>query len=159
MPPKTQTKKKQRVRVTNKALEARQFSSVRLPQKSEVAATKVNVDAMYRAQEPSSAGLSAAPAPGAGATTFDPIPNDPIFYVVENSQYWPPPSLAELQETTGVKAANADGFDTYDRREDETRARQVRQKVIKGELNHPRGKPRQNKIVLYESSSDDDEKK
>ncbi|EPY26122.1 hypothetical protein STCU_00176 [Strigomonas culicis] len=157
MPPKTQAKK-QRVRVTNKALEARQFSSVRLPQKSEVAAVKVNVDAMYRAQEPNSS-VPAAPAPASGGATFDPIPNDPMFYAVENSQYWPPPTVAELQERTGVAAASADGFDTYDRRDDEKRARQARQKIVKGELNHPRGKPRQNRIVVYESSSDEDEKK
>lgn len=167
-------KKPQRVRVTNKALESRQFSTVRLPRSSEVPAQKVDVQAMYQelegkrgagaghaaasrssnsaaaaAASPSSSSIPAAAAAAAG-TAFDPIVNDAMFTILTRSKYWPPPSLEELHASTGHD--HGDGFDAYDRREDDKQARKERVKVVKGEINHPRGKARQNTIVKLEDS-------
>ncbi|CAD2212683.1 hypothetical protein, conserved [Angomonas deanei] len=114
-----------------------------MPLKSEIPNPKVNVSAMYDNSD-------AASKP----QEFDPIPNDPMFYVVENSKYWPPPSLQELHQTTGIVAEN-DGFDSYDRREDESNAKKERVKIVKGVLNHPRGKPPQNERKTFDSSDDD----
>ncbi|KPA77821.1 hypothetical protein ABB37_06638 [Leptomonas pyrrhocoris] len=161
MPPKQPPAKKktaQRVRVTNKALESRQFSTVRLPRTNEVAAQKVDVQSMFRelATDPSrlTSGNSGA-AVAAPSSSFDPIVNDAMFSVVAHSQYWPPPSLEALHAKTGQD--HGDGFDSYDRREDDKRARKERAKVIKGEINHPRGKTRQNTIVKLSDSSGSDE--
>ncbi|KEG11097.1 hypothetical protein DQ04_02981020 [Trypanosoma grayi] len=165
MPPKQQAKK-QRVRVTNKALEARQFSTVRLPRKSEVHAPQVDVARIYedRAQRGSGSGSGPKdPSSGSGnnaadtgqtsSLAFDPIPKDPMFVVVAKSKYWPPPPLAELQASSGVPVS--DGFDTYDRREDDKQARKEHTKMVRGELNHPRGKPRQNTLVKLDDSDEE----
>lgn len=180
MPPTQQSAKKkkpQRVRVTNKALESRQFSTVRLPRTNEVPAQKVDVQSLFqeldgdrvrRPQPPSSVANSSTGSgaatttattntTGAASSSFDPIVNDPMFSIVTNSQYWPPPSLEELHAKTGHD--HGDGFDSYDRREDDKQARKERTKVIKGEINHPRGKARQNTIVKLEDSSASDEEK
>lgn len=175
MPPKQQQqsakkKKPQRVRVTNKALEGRQFSTVRLPRTNEVPAQKVDVQAMFqeldsdhtrRPQNTTAAAAAAAAASHASvqaaapsSSNFDPIVNDPMFSVVAHSQFWPPPSLEELHARTGHD--HGDGFDSYDRREDDKQARKERAKVIKGEINHPRGKARLNTIVKLADSSDSD---
>lgn len=167
MPPKQQSakaKKPQRVRVTNKALESRQFSTVRLPRTNEVPAQKVDVQSMFRELSSESRDPARVAATSTTGTTlpsavqpsssFDPIVNDPMFSIVANSKYWPPPSLEELHAKTGHD--HGDGFDNYDRREDDKQARKERTKVIKGEINHPRGKPRQNKIVKLSDSSDSD---
>ncbi|GET87396.1 hypothetical protein, conserved [Leishmania tarentolae] len=165
---KNAKKKSQRVRVTNKALESRQFSTVRLPRTSEVPAQKVDVHSMY--QELACASSGGTPAASASKSTgavssaslahsssgFDPIANDAMFAIVTNSTYWPPPSLEELHAKTGHD--HGDGFDSYDRREDDKKARKERVKVMKGEVNHPRGKPRQNTIIqLSDSTSSDDD--
>ncbi|KAG5482495.1 hypothetical protein CUR178_05635 [Leishmania enriettii] len=160
-------KKPQRVRVTNKALESRQFSTIRIPRSSEVPAQKADIKGMYQELEGRrSGGTSAASAAKeVGATSdasspsfssgFDPIVSDPMFMIVIKSRYWPPPSLEELHAQTGHD--HGDGFDSYDRREDDRRARKERVKVAKGEINHPRGKPRQNTIIeLSDSSSSSD---
>lgn len=63
--------------------------------------------------------------------------------------------MAELQKTTGIDVAGVDGFDSYDRRADDAAARKASTQIIKGELNHPRGKPRKNTIVRLSDSSDD----
>lgn len=132
MPPK---KPQQRIRQTNKSQEAKRFSSVKMPQKSEI--------------EQKSLMHSADPA------AFDPIPGDGMFNVVENSKYWPPPSLEEVMKLSGKTADLADGMDLYDRRDDEAKAKKQHAAKIKGELNHPRGKEPKNKKVRLES---DDEK-
>lgn len=167
MPPKghhqqQQNKKRQRTHTTNRSVEAQQFSSVRLPRSSEVQPQKVNVDAMH-ADVSGGGGYgirptpSSSPAGGGAAAVFDPIPNDPMFYPVEGSRYWPPPSLEALQKATGVSVVGTDGFDSYDRRADDETARKEKAKVVKGELNHPRGKARKNVIVKLSNSDSDDE--
>lgn len=201
------SRKPQRVRVTNKALESRQFSTVRMPRGGDaLQAPKANVDSLYRdvqrtttsgsggghgeskgergdgqqlpqqhTRGPASSSSSASPSashsgklPSSSAANraasgaffeFDPIPNDPMFVIVEQSQYWPPPTLQELEEQTGVSVVGTDGFDAYDRREDDKKARQERVKRVPGELHHPRGKPRQNVIVQFDDDDDDEEKK
>ncbi|RNC43354.1 hypothetical protein TcCL_NonESM06981 [Trypanosoma cruzi] len=167
MAPKKQATK-QRVRVTNKALEARQFSTVRLPRKAEMQAPQVDVERMYEDHDrgyrrgDEKRGDGGGDAGGVNAQKsvpliFDPIPNDPLFVVVAKSKYWPPPPLEELRAANG--APIEDGFDAYDRREDDRAARRERVRVVRGELNHPRGKPRQNTIVkLNDSDEEKDEK-
>eukprot|EP00796_Vickermania_ingenoplastis_P007029 gene7029-4985_t len=94
-----------------------------------------------------------------GAAAFDPIRNDPVLVVVEKSSYWPPPTLEELQQRTGIKlgSGNDDGFDLYDRREEEAEARKEKQLLAahkrKGELQHPRGRPPRNTVEKLDSSS------
>ncbi|CCW71710.1 unnamed protein product [Phytomonas sp. Hart1] len=154
--PKNSTRKPQRIRLTNKALESQQFSTLRLPRKGESVVPKVNVDAIF-------ADLGEGGSGGAKAANFafDPIPDDGMFDVVEKSAYWPPPSLAALVASTGIAVEGGDGFDSYNRLEDDAQGRERVEKVKKivGELNHPRGKPRQNKILKLEpsSASEDDE--
>ncbi|KAG5508745.1 hypothetical protein JKF63_05243 [Porcisia hertigi] len=161
-------KKPQRVRVTNKALESRQFSTVRLPRKSEVPAQKVDVKSLYQelaggpshgsvaAAATGNSAVVAAAAASPSSSGFDPIAHDPMFIIVAKSKYWPPPSLEELHAKTGHD--HGDGFDSYDRRDDDKLARKERAKVIKGEINHPRGKPRKNNVVkLSDSNSDNDD--
>ncbi|EKF27463.1 hypothetical protein MOQ_008814 [Trypanosoma cruzi marinkellei] len=165
MAPKKQATK-QRVRVTNKALEARQFSTVRLPRKAEVQVPQVDVERMYedhdrgnrRGDEKRGDAGGDVAARESVPLNFDPIPNDPLFVVVAKSKYWPPPPLEELRAANG--APIDDGFDAYDRREDDRAARRERVKVVHGELNHPRGKPRQNTILnLDDSDEEKDEKR
>ncbi|ORC89949.1 uncharacterized protein TM35_000102170 [Trypanosoma theileri] len=176
MAPKKQVKK-QRVRVTNKALEARQFSTVRMPKTSEVQTSKVDVARMFEDRDAGSVATARVQsnnntndnstthnnnnnngnAAHPSSQAFDPIPNDPMFVVVAKSKYWPPPTLEELHAETGAEIT--DGFDTYDRREDDKQSRQERTKIVRGELNHPRGKPRQNTLVKLDDDSDDAEEK
>jgi hypothetical protein len=162
MPPKQQRsakKKPQRVRVTNKALESRQFSTVRLPRTNEVPAQKVDVQSMFQELDSTrpttspNASVTHSNTAAAVPSSFDPIVNDPMFSIVAKSKYWPPPSLEELHAKTGHD--HGDGFDSYDRREDDKKARKERAKVIKGEINHPRGKARQNTIVRLSDSDSD----
>ncbi|AYU77621.1 hypothetical protein conserved [Leishmania donovani] len=158
-------RKLQRVRVTNKALESRQFSTVRLPRTSEVPAQKADVHSMYQelacgssggtaAASSKSASAASAAASPPSSSGFDPIANDAMFTIVTKSKYWPPPSLEELHAKTGHD--HGDGFDSYDRREDDKKARKERVKVVKGEVNHPRGKPRQNTVIQLSDSSSSD---
>ena len=93
-------------------------------------------------------GVSAATAAGSSDAAFDPIPNDPMFSVVENSKYWPPMSLEELQKSSGITLA-ADGMDLYDRREDDANAKKEKVAKMKGEVNHPRGKATKNVKVSF----------
>lgn len=180
---KHQKKKPQRTRVTKKALESQQFSSVRLPRGNEGPAQKVDLQAMYRDVDPtqemppattasssatadtatpiimrgsSGASLNGMTSSTSNSTTcgFDPIQNDAMFIVVKHSKYWPPPSIEDLHKKTGND--HGDGFDAYDRRDDDSNARSERSKVVKGELNHPRGKPRKNTIVKLDNDSSDD---
>ncbi|RNF01990.1 hypothetical protein TraAM80_06652 [Trypanosoma rangeli] len=158
MSPKLQAKK-QRVRVTNRALEARQFSTVRLPRRAEAQVPQVDVERMYddRGREGGDSGAKRGDGNGGEQASvpsvFDPIPADPLFVVIVKSKYWPPPPLEELQARG--EGAISDGFDAYDRREDDSAARKERVKVVRGELNHPRGKPRQNTLVQLDDSEDD----
>lgn len=155
------------MRVTNKALESRQFSTVRLPRTHEAPTQKVDVQSMFvelgegsavPSHNTAATTANTAPATAAAAaaapssSSFDPIVNDPMFSIVATSLYWPPPSLEEVHARTGRDIG--DGFDSYDRREDDKQARKDRAKVIKGEINHPRGKVRQNTIVKLADSSD-----
>lgn len=48
-----------------------------------------------------------------------------------------------------------DGFDLYNRVADDARAKKEHTHIVKGELNHPRGKPRQNTITRFDDSSSD----
>ncbi|CCW64983.1 unnamed protein product [Phytomonas sp. EM1] len=141
---KPTTRKAPRVRMTNKALESQQFSTLRTPRRSEVAPQTVNVAEMFD------------DARRASAPTFDPIPADTMFDIVTESAFWPPPSLKSLEEKTGIAVAGGDGFDTFNRQEDDARARREnreREKVVLGELHHPRGKPRRNAIIKLDDSS------
>lgn len=144
------------MRVTNKALESRQFSTARLPRTSEVPAQKVDVHSMYqelgcRSSGGTTAASSSKLASAAYSSGFDPVSSDAMFTIVAKSKYWPPPSLEELHAKTGHD--HGDGFDSYDRREDDKKARKERVKVAKGEVNHPRGKPRQNTVIHLSDSS------
>ncbi|RNF19288.1 uncharacterized protein Tco025E_04223 [Trypanosoma conorhini] len=151
MAPKRQATK-QRVRVTNRAREARQFSTVRLPRRAEVQAAAADVERMH---EDRGGGGGHGGGQTSAPPAFDPIPADPLFVVVAASKHWPPPSLEELQAASG--APISDGFDAYDRREDDREARKERVKVVRGELNHPRGKPRQNTLVRLDDSEEGEE--
>lgn len=165
--PQKSERKRQRVRPTNKGLEAMQFSTVRpsslahadaLPATSSAASPRLLQHLMSDSSQRS-------PAPTSKSETFDPIQNDPVLVVVPNSTYWPPPSLEELQERSGVKVSGSDGLDLYDRREEEAEAKRAKAAAMKeerrkGELQHPRGKPRKNVVEKLDSSScsgDDDE--
>ncbi|AAZ13331.1 uncharacterized protein TEOVI_000802800 [Trypanosoma equiperdum] len=162
--------KKQRIRMTNKAVEGLRFSTVRMPAKSEVQKQQTDISRLISDHEDKRSGDSTREngEEGArgrssgngrtrqvGSAAFDPIPNDPMFFIVEKSKYWPPPSLEDLHKSVGVEMSG-DGFDPYDRREDDEQARQARTKIVRGELNHPRGKPRKNTLVKLESSSGSD---
>ena len=117
---KKEHRKAPRVRATNKSLEAKQFSTVRLPRKAEVrAANEGTLPDDMRAH----GAFGAAPkkpattAPAATSADFDPIPNDGTFVIVENSKHWPPPKLDEvLLQRAGGRLV--DGLDTYDRSDD-----------------------------------------
>ena len=122
-------KKPQRVRTTNRAKEAKQFSSVRLPRRSEMPMTNVT--------------MHSTP-----TLDFDPIPSDSMFSIVANSKYWPPVPLEELRGSWG--ALNADGMDLFDRREDEARGCREKIAKISGEVNHPRGKARKQEKIKFE---------
>nr|CCC92322.1 conserved hypothetical protein [Trypanosoma congolense IL3000] len=162
--------KKQRVRMTNKAVEGLRFSTVRMPAKSETQRQTADIDRLLSERHSKSDGIeerggravverAAAVDPKEGlssSSVFDPISSDPMFIVVEKSKYWPPPTLQELHASKGVEMSG-DGFDPYDRRQDDQQARKERAKVVRGELNHPRGKPRKNMLVSLESSGSDAE--
>ena len=143
---------KQRVRQTNKSIEAQRFTTVKLPRSSEVnAPSRIHeVDANSGAQ-------------GTAAGGFDPIPNDGMFTIPTTSQYWPPPPLeALLQEYNAAARAAGDnsvtelsteGMDMYDRRADDAAAKAAKLKIVKvaGEVVHPRGKQAKNSKVLFEA--------
>lgn len=135
-------KKKQRIRPTNKSLESQRFSSVKMPKGNEVTGVNAHI---HEVDKLTSSGMA-----------FDPIPNDGMFTVVENSKYWPPPSLEELQQSSGIATLAGDGMDMYDRREDDAAAKKEKIKILKvmGEVNHPRGKGAKNVKVKLD---DDDE--
>lgn len=159
MPPKVSgqhTKKHQRVRVTNKAMEARQFSTVRLPRQSEVKdkSKPVFVDDVQRAQQHRQLQQEQEhkqAAPSTQSADFDPIRNDGMFVIVQSSKLWPPPPLVEGDHA---------GMDQYDRRGDDAAAAKQAAvtvaKVKRGEVRHPRNKPASNaRVVLDEQPSDD----
>lgn len=220
----TKKSSKQRVRVTKKLLESRQFSTVRLPNNSRgFEIVKANVHALSNESDhgvsaersvtsgPGSAdGTSGAPwmdehratsrshasrysvggvdfsslpsnkdqrgevsvlrkfsghssrdgdcvvhpvskSDVSPAFAFDPIPNDPMFEPVLQSSYWPPPKLSALESSTGISVVGTDGFDSYDRRADDKLASRSSSNIVKGELNHPRGKERRNTIIKLDS--------
>lgn len=140
------TNPQQRRRETTRSAEGRQFSTVgkvsRLP---EVRAKPNKMDFGQ--------GDSGAKTEEAGATaSFDPIRDDPVFAVVQYSKFWPPPPLSSLVSAsagTAVDAAGVGEMDMYDRRADDVKAKAETLKNIRGEVNHPRGKARQNtKVAL-----------
>jgi hypothetical protein len=128
--------KKQRVRLTNRGREAQRFSSVRKPRGGDVVHGNAEIHSMTRGE----------------ADRFDPIPGDGMFTIVESSAYWPPPSIAALEESLGPQTHLTDGMDMFDRREDERCARKETLKKIKGELRHPRGKLAQNSKVQFDEN-------
>ncbi|CUG88406.1 Hypothetical protein, putative [Bodo saltans] len=144
--------KKQRVRPTNKSIESQRFTTVKLPRSSEVVAQSRIHELEQR--------TATTPAGG-----FDPIPNDGMFLIVEESQYWPPPPLDDLMrsfnEANGGQShtstvALADGMDMYDRRADDAAAKSAKLKVVKaiGEVSHPRGKAAKNVKVQFNDNDD-----
>ena len=120
-----------RVRTTKRSLEAKQFSSIPMPKSDEVQGANAHIHEKVQ--------------PG---STFDPIPNDPMFTVVTNSKYWPPPPLADLGTLEGENLAG--GMDLYDRRADEAAAKKAKVARVEGELNHPRGKTAKNVKVSFD---------
>jgi hypothetical protein len=138
--------KKQRVRPTNKSIESQRFTTVKLPKSSEVVAQSKIHELEQR--------TATTPAGG-----FDPIPNDGMFVVVQDSQFWPPPPLEELMRSLNESGqshnmpAENDGMDMYDRRADDAAAKAAKMKVVKaiGEVSHPRGKVSKNVKVLFDN--------
>ncbi|KAG8343332.1 hypothetical protein ERJ75_001231800 [Trypanosoma vivax] len=166
--------KKQRVRLTNKAAEALRFSTIRVPAKGDARPKSTDIERVFEERAASGvpnvgdAGVKDRQQSGRGvgegerlssSNAFDPIASDPMFVIVHKSKYWPPPSLDELYASAGVEKMAGDGFDSYDRREDDQLARRKHTKIVRGELNHPRGKPRQNTLLKLETSSDEDNSK
>lgn len=97
MPPKGKQPHKNtqnRVRPTQRSLEAKQFSTVRLPRGSEVAVNRNSIHEQYESMENPNVGNI----PSTSAGGFDPISNDGMFTVVANSRYWPPMPLEQLLE-------------------------------------------------------------
>lgn len=145
--------KKQRVRPTNKSLESQRFSTVRMPAKSEVANHAASIHSVDKPT--AETGTSMA---------FDPIPQDGMFLVVEQSSYWPPPPLESFLGSSaaggggeGAALLSVDGMDMYDRRADDAVAKQEKMKIAKqikkaGELSHPRGKATGNAKVHFDDS-------
>ena len=134
-----------RIRTTNKALDAQRFSSVKVPRSAEVQPSKtlapeLRAGAGGRAAEAQSR-KSQDLAGKKPAEAFDPIPNDGTFIVVEESKYWPPPAMSPEQ----LKAC---GMDLFDRREDEHIAKRDRLKAA-GELRHPKGRGSTNSKVTF----------
>lgn len=149
---------KQRVRVTNKGVEAQRFSTVPLSQlRREADPSKVLPSASPAAS--SSQQLKNVLAEGGHADGgFDPIVSDATFSIVASSSYWPPPTLEALQKSSGVEV-KGDGFDDYDRRDEEAAARKEKASEMKkkGELQHPRGKQRKNVVEKLDDSGSDSE--
>lgn len=177
--------KRQRTRINKKGLEGLQFSTVRpsqltredaLPSTSGGITSAEQLKALMETSPPfsrgkermihGSSGVAGVPSSSSTMSTsaagggFDPIPQDVVFVVVQQSAYWPPPSLAELREKTGISASEE--LDLYDRREEEAVAKKEKTEQMKkkGELQHPRGKAPKNNIERFHSdnssSSDDD---
>lgn len=147
-------KKTQRIRPTNKSLEAQRFSSIKMPRSSELLSTS-SAAASKKQQQIHEEDLvqKQGGAPSSADAAFDPIPNDPMFSIVENSKYWPPMSLEELQKSSGMTLA-ADGMDLYDRREDDANAKKEKVAKMKGEVNHPRGKATKNVKVSFDDDNE-----
>ena len=131
---------RKRTRETTASLEAKQFTTLRTVPASE---------AVSAARKP-----QFEPAASKGSSLdFDPVKTDPMFTIVENSKYWPPPSVDEVLKARGMKSAgrgetlNADGMDTYDRRADNAKARKQR---VPGELRRPRGLTTKNSKVVFD---------
>lgn len=138
-------KTQQRVRITNKGLEAQRFSTVRMPAKSEAVSSASQMHAPEK------------------SIAFDPIPQDGMFNIVESSSYWPPEPLESLlgsgSGSGDATQLSADGMDMYDRRADDADAKKEKMKVAKqiklaGELSHPRGKGTKNVKVNLGDDSD-----
>eukprot|EP00796_Vickermania_ingenoplastis_P007034 gene7034-4987_t len=131
-------RKRQRVRLTNKGAESQQFSTVRpsalkgggtIPASYAATTNAQQLRNIHSEREGGAAAPLSSSSATPGAAAFDPIRNDPVLVVVEKSSYWPPPTLEELQQRTGIKlgSGNDDGFDLYDRREEEAEARKEKQ--------------------------------
>lgn len=127
-------------------------------------------------------GATTNPSTGQASSSmaFDPIPNDGMFIIPEESEYWPPPSLEDLaaayakeqaalpgpqgqirSEEDIRKAAvgmSADGMDLFDRRADDKQSHKEAKKIIKqkGELSHPRGKTAVSTKVSFDDAEDSD---
>eukprot|EP00796_Vickermania_ingenoplastis_P000136 gene136-82_t len=136
--PHKQERKRQRVRLTNKGAESQQFSTVRpsalkgggtIPASYAATTNAQQLRNIHSEREGGAAAALSSSSATPGAAAFDPIRNDPVLVVVEKSSYWPPPTLEELQQRTGIKlgSGNDDGFDLYDRREEEAEARKEKQ--------------------------------
>lgn len=144
--PTTAGNAKQRTRSTNKSEEAKRFSTVKPPKSSEITHSTSSIH-----QE---------------GASFDPIPNDQMFLIVEQSKYWPPPPLSQLPPLprSGAQAEGevtvatlADGMDMFDRRADDRAQMTARVKRMAGEVNHPRRKaPKNLKVNFSAEASDED---
>lgn len=148
MASKNEQRKHARSTKTKKAAESRQFSSVALPRKSEVCApaqlathmrSTTSVEDRIRHEHGEAVSTS---------SVFDPIPGDGMFIVVQNSQYWPPLVLAS--------ESGLGQMDMYDRLGDDERSKSQHVKKAKGEISHPRGKPRRNKRTALDDGSESD---
>lgn len=100
MPPKGRQphkKPQNRVRPTQRSVEAKQFSTVRLPRSSEI---NVNTSAIHdhHAEHHGGGAGGVASVPSTSQGGFDPISNDGMFTVIANSKYWPPMPLEQLLE-------------------------------------------------------------
>lgn len=172
-----QDAKRQRTRLTNKGMEGLQFSTLRpshIARGETLPASPIGITSKEQLQtlvhSPSSSTSSpsgdagqdrsrttlpsgSAAVPSTAAEGFDPILQDPTFVVVSQSLYWPPPTLAELKEKTGISAS--EDLDLYDRREEEAAAKKEKTELMKkkGELQHPRGKPPKNRVERLDDSS------
>lgn len=165
-----------RVRTTQRSMEAKQFSSVKLPRKSEMDASTHKTIHLHDQEG------TTTPSAGGGASSsmvFDPIPNDGMFMIPEESEYWPPPPLEDLaaayaKEQATVPGPNgqlrseedirkaavgmsADGMDLFDRRADDKQSQKDAKKIIKqkGELSHPRGKTAVSSKVSFDAEDSD----
>lgn len=148
-----------RQRETNRQADAKRFSTVPAAKRGADNAIGHGRKAMVR-EEPAEAQAASS------SSSFDPIKNDPMFVIVEDSKYWPPPPLSTLlenfqgsiQSEGGKPAACRDpaklmdmfeSLDMYDRRaDDKTAEKKVRKQA--GQLQHPRGKAPQNTKVTFD---------
>lgn len=166
---------------TNRAQDAKRFSTIKFPKKAEVkTANQRALAPELRAGGPSAAELASRQAIMKKPTTtitendsqqqqqassssapFDPIPQDPVFFLVENSKYWPPPPLKNANKNGEEDASGMGLMDQFDRQDDEKQKRKHAEKLAKqqkkenpGELVHPRGKAAVNLKVKLDSDSD-----
>ena len=130
-------RKTPRIRTTNKALEGKQFSTVRLPKKNEIKQTTLPLEMrsglqaqqqLLIQQRQQQAAKASRQQHGEGdidkntVKDFDPIINDGTFLIVDREEScWPPPALSSvIAEHTAVAEGSEnyvskDALDLYDR--------------------------------------------